>query len=65
LFGGDVLFAGSVGRADLPGGDYNLLISGIKNKVLPLGDDVTLLPGHGPVTKLGIERRNNPYLNEE
>lgn len=65
LFGGDVLFAGSVGRADLPGGDYHLLISGIKNKVLPLGDDVTLLPGHGPVTKLGIERRNNPYLNEE
>ena len=65
LFGGDVLFAGSVGRADLPGGDYDLLISGIKNKVLPLGDDVTLLPGHGPVTKLGVERRNNPYLNED
>lgn len=65
LFGGDVLFAGSVGRADLPGGDYHLLISGIKNKVLPLGDDVTLLPGHGPVTKLGVERRNNPFLNED
>lgn len=65
LFGGDVLFAGSVGRADLPGGDYELLISGIKNKLLPLGDDVTVLPGHGPATKIGIERRNNQYLTEE
>ncbi len=62
LFGGDVLFAGSIGRTDLPGGDHPLLISGIKNKVLPLGDDVTLLPGHGPATKLGVERRNNPFL---
>ena len=65
LFGGDVLFAGSVGRADLPGGDYGLLISGIKNKLLPLGDDVTVLPGHGPATKIGIERRNNQYLIDE
>ena len=65
LFGGDVLFAESIGRADLPGGDYNLLISGIKNKLLPLGDDVILLPGHGPATKLGIERKNNPFLTGE
>jgi len=62
LFGGDVLFSGGVGRWDLPGGDKELLISGIKNKVLPLGDDVRLLPGHGPATTLGIERANNPYL---
>jgi glyoxylase-like metal-dependent hydrolase (beta-lactamase superfamily II) len=62
VFGGDVLFAGSVGRADLPGGDYDLLISGIKNKLLPLGDDVTVLPGHGPATKIGRERETNPFL---
>lgn len=65
LFGGDVLFAGSVGRADLPGGDYELLISGIKNKVLPLGEDVTVLSGHGPATKIGVEERTNPFLSGE
>lgn len=62
LFGGDVLFAGGVGRWDLPGGDYDLLISGIKKKVLPLGDDVTVLPGHGPATKIGQERLGNQFL---
>ena len=62
LFGGDVLFAGAIGRWDLPGGDFELLISGIKNKVLPLGDDVTVLPGHGPATKIGEERRTNSFL---
>ncbi|MDB6150779.1 MAG: putative metallo-hydrolase [Chthoniobacter sp.] len=62
LFGGDVLFAGGVGRWDLPGGDRDLLFSGIKSKVFPLGDDVTVLPGHGPATKIGIERSTNPYL---
>jgi len=62
LFGGDVLFAGAIGRWDLPGGDYDLLISGIKNKVLPLGDDVTILPGHGPATKIGMEKRTNQFL---
>jgi len=65
LFGGDVLFAGAIGRCDLPGGDYNLLLSGIKNKILPLGDDVTILPGHGPATKIGIEKRTNPFLTGE
>lgn len=65
LFGGDVLFAGAIGRWDLPGGDYDLLISGIKNKIVPLGDDVTVLPGHGPATKIGVERRNNQFLVEE
>jgi len=65
LFGGDVLFAGGVGRWDLPGGDGELLFSGIKAKLFPLGDDVTVLPGHGPATKIGIERRTNPYVGEE
>jgi hydroxyacylglutathione hydrolase len=63
LFGGDVLFAGSIGRTDLPGGDHALLISGIKNKVLPLGDDVRVLSGHGPVTTIGEERKTNPFLS--
>ena len=62
LFGGDVLFAGGVGRWDLPGGDRDLLFTGIQAKVLPLGDDVTVLPGHGPATKIGIERQTNPFL---
>jgi glyoxylase-like metal-dependent hydrolase (beta-lactamase superfamily II) len=64
LFGGDVLFAGSIGRADLPGGDYDLLLRGIRDKLWPLGDDVKVLPGHGPATTIGIERRTNPFLCE-
>ena len=62
LFGGDVLFAGGVGRWDLPGGDKDLLFSGIKNKVLILPDEVEVLSGHGPNTTVGHERRTNPYL---
>ncbi|HWL53935.1 MAG TPA: MBL fold metallo-hydrolase [Chthoniobacteraceae bacterium] len=62
LFGGDVLFAGGVGRWDLPGGDRDLLLSGIATKLLPLGDDVKVLPGHGPATTIGRERVGNPYL---
>jgi glyoxylase-like metal-dependent hydrolase (beta-lactamase superfamily II) len=62
LFGGDVLFAGGVGRWDLPGGDQALLFRGIQTKVFALDDDVTVLPGHGPATKIGIERTTNPYL---
>lgn len=62
LFGGDVLFAGGVGRWDLPGGDRDLLLSGIKNKILPLPDAVTVFPGHGPPTRIGEERRTNPFL---
>ena len=62
LFGGDVLFAGGVGRWDLPGGDGDLLFRGIREKVFPLGDDVTVLPGHGPATKIGIERQTNPFV---
>ena len=62
LIGGDVLFAVSIGRGDLPGGDSDLLIAGIRKKLFPLGDDVTILPGHGPSTKIGIERKTNPFL---
>jgi glyoxylase-like metal-dependent hydrolase (beta-lactamase superfamily II) len=64
LFGGDVLFAGGVGRWDLPGGDRDLLFEGIRTKVFALPDEVTVLPGHGPATKIGIERRTNPFVGE-
>jgi len=62
LIGGDVLFASGVGRWDLPGGDGDLLFEGIKKKLFPLGDNVTVLPGHGPPTKIGTERQTNPFL---
>jgi glyoxylase-like metal-dependent hydrolase (beta-lactamase superfamily II) len=62
LFGGDVLFAGGVGRWDLPGGDRDLLLGGIREKLLTLGDDVRVFPGHGPETTIGDERASNPYL---
>ena len=63
LIGGDVLFAGGVGRWDLPAGDGPLLFDGIKTKLFPLGDDVTVLPGHGPPTTIGTEKRTNPFLS--
>jgi glyoxylase-like metal-dependent hydrolase (beta-lactamase superfamily II) len=59
---GDVLFHGSVGRTDLPGGDHEALISSIKDKLLPLGDDIGFICGHGPGGKFGEERRSNPFL---
>jgi glyoxylase-like metal-dependent hydrolase (beta-lactamase superfamily II) len=59
---GDVLFRGSIGRTDLPGGDHAALIHAIKTKLLPLGDDVTFLCGHGPGGTFGGERRANPFL---
>lgn len=62
VFVGDSLFAGSIGRTDFPGGDYDTLIRSIKTKLLPLGDDVVVYSGHGPVTTLGRERRMNPFL---
>lgn len=62
LIAGDVLFQGSIGRADLPGGDMAQLINSIKEKLLPLPDEVTVLPGHGPQTTIGAERRSNPFL---
>ena len=59
---GDVLFAGSIGRTDFPGGDYDTLIRSIREQLLPLGDDVQFIPGHGPTSTFGAERRSNPYL---
>ena len=64
LFGGDVLFAGSIGRTDLPRGDHALLLRGIREKLWPLADDIKVLPGHGPATTIGIERATNPYAGE-
>lgn len=61
-FVGDVLFAGSVGRTDLPGGSHEALMRSIREKLLPLGDDVQVLAGHGVVTTIGEERRTNPFL---
>ncbi len=60
---GDTLFAGSIGRTDLPGGDYSTLIYSIKNKILIFDNDVKVLPGHGPATTVGRERAFNPFLN--
>ena len=62
LIAGDVLFYGSIGRTDLPGGNYEKLISNIKNKLFVLPDDTTVFCGHGPETKLGFEKRTNPFL---
>jgi hydroxyacylglutathione hydrolase len=59
---GDVLFKGSIGRTDLPRGDHATLIRSIRDKILPLGDDVVFLPGHGPASSIGQERLNNPFL---
>ncbi len=65
LFDGDVLFQGSIGRTDLPGGDYELLMRSIRDKLLPLPDETAVLSGHGPATTIGDERRSNPFLQED
>lgn len=62
VFTGDVLFAGSIGRTDLWGGDHELLLRSIREKLLPLGDDVRVLAGHGPSTTIGREKTRNPFL---
>ncbi len=62
LFVGDTLFAGSIGRTDLPGGDYATLIRSIREVLFPLGDGCDAYPGHGPKTTIGQERRTNPFL---
>lgn len=62
VFCGDTVFAESIGRTDLPGGSYEDILKSIKEKILPLADDVKLLPGHGPATTVGWERRRNPFL---
>lgn len=63
LIAGDVLFAGSVGRSDLPGGDSRKLLTDIRSKLFILPDDVKVVPGHGPQTTIGGEKRNNPFFN--
>lgn len=62
LFVGDTLFAGSIGRTDLPGGDYNTLMASIRNVLFAFGDDAVVYPGHGPATTIGQERATNPFL---
>jgi len=61
---GDVLFAGSIGRTDLPGGSPLAMMRSLREKILPLADDTIVLPGHGPATTIGRERTSNPYLVE-
>ncbi len=61
-FVGDVLFAGSIGRTDLPGGDFDTLIASITQRLWPMGEDTVFIPGHGPESTFGAERRGNPYV---
>ncbi|HWU31366.1 MAG TPA: MBL fold metallo-hydrolase, partial [Marmoricola sp.] len=62
MFSGDLLFAGSIGRTDLPGGDHAAMLNSLETKVLTLQDNIVVLPGHGEQTDIGRERRTNPYL---
>lgn len=62
MISGDVLFNGSIGRTDLPKGDFDTLIDSIKNKLFPLGDDIKVYSGHGPATTIGKEKISNPFL---
>lgn len=62
---GDVLFQGSIGRTDFPRGDHAALISSIRDRLFPLGDDVTFVPGHGPVSTFGHERQTNPFVADK
>jgi hydroxyacylglutathione hydrolase len=62
-FVGDVLFAGSIGRTDFPGGDHATLIASITGRLWPMGDDTVFIPGHGPESSFGRERRSNPCVN--
>jgi glyoxylase-like metal-dependent hydrolase (beta-lactamase superfamily II) len=61
-FVGDLIFAGSIGRTDLPGGDYDALIQAVREKIFVLPDDTVLFPGHGPATTVGEEKRSNPFF---
>lgn len=62
---GDVLFAGSVGRSDFPRGDHDTLVSSIRQRLFPLGDQVRFIPGHGPMSTFGEERKNNPFVADK
>ena len=64
MFSGDLLFAGSIGRTDLPGGDHPTMLHSLATKVLPLADDIVVLPGHGEQTTIGRERLTNPFLQD-
>lgn len=64
MFAGDLLFAGSIGRTDLPGGDHATMLRSLRDKVLTLPDDVVVLPGHGEQTSIGAERLSNPFLQD-
>jgi len=61
---GDVLFKGSIGRTDFPRGDYDTLLRSIREQLWPLGDDVAFIPGHGPMSTFGEERRSNPFVGD-
>lgn len=61
---GDVLFAGSIGRTDFPRGNHADLVAAIRDKLFPLGDDIAFVPGHGPMSTFGDERKNNPYVGD-
>jgi len=63
-FVGDVLFAGGIGRSDFPGGDFDTLIDSIRNRLWPMGNDTVFIPGHGPESNFGEERRRNPYVRD-
>ncbi len=62
VFTGDLIFAGSIGRTDFPGGDYATLVQSVRQKIFPLGDEFKILSGHGPVTTVGYERAHNPFF---
>ncbi len=64
MFSGDFLFAGSIGRTDLTGGSHPQMQESLRDRVLPLADDIVVLPGHGPQTSIGRERATNPFLAE-
>ncbi|MDQ7990935.1 MAG: MBL fold metallo-hydrolase [Candidatus Dactylopiibacterium sp.] len=63
-FVGDVLFAGSIGRTDFPRGDHAALLAAIRTRLWPLGDDTRFVPGHGPMSSFGVERRQNPFVSD-
>ena len=62
---GDVLFQGSIGRTDFPRGNHTELVSSIRDKLFPLGDDITFIPGHGPTSTFGQERLTNPFVSDQ
>jgi hydroxyacylglutathione hydrolase len=64
VFSGDTLFAGSIGRTDLPGGDGQALLDAVRSKLFPLGESLMVYPGHGPTTTLGTERASNPFVGD-